>query len=207
MKENLTELVFLLDRSGSMAGLEKDTIGGYNSLLEKQKKEGEAIVTTILFDDKYEVLHNGVDINKIEHLNSKDYFVRGSTALLDAIGKTINEVGAKINKLDESEHPSSVIMVITTDGYENASREYNLEKIQKMIKHQKEKYSWKFLFVGANIDAISTAESFGIDKQFASNYTATSRGTEKCFNSLSTACSMLRSKTCAFSEEWKKNLE
>ena len=173
MKENLTEIVFILDRSGSMSSLTTDTIGGFNSFIDTQKQEdGEAILTTILFDDQYEILHNGVDIKTVKPLTSKEYSARGMTALLDAIGKTINTVGERLNKTNEDDKPSKVIFVITTDGQENSSKEFTQSKVKEMIEHQTNNYSWQFMFLGANIDAVSTAQSFGISGQFASNYTA-----------------------------------
>src|SRR5450756_271761 len=175
MKKDLTELVFILDRSGSMAGLESDTIGGYNALLEKQKKEvGEAVVTTVLFDDKYELLHDRINIKGIAPITEKEYFVCGSTALLDAVGKTINKIGNAQKYTSEDLRADKVMFVITTDGMENASHEYTYDKIKHMIERQKEKYGWEFIFLGADIDAISTAAKFGIDADRAANYDAVS---------------------------------
>ena len=158
MKKNTTELVFILDRSGSMSGLESDTIGGYNGMLEKQKGiEGEAFVTTVLFDDQYEILHDHIDIRKVDPVSEKEYYVRGTTALLDAIGKTIN-------KIANAAGSDKVLFVITTDGMENASREYDYEQVRKMIERQKEK-GWEFIFLGANIDAAKTAGKCGIEEE------------------------------------------
>lgn len=207
MRKNLTELVFILDRSGSMTGLESDTIGGYNAMLEKQKKEeGEAFVTTILFDDDYEILHNRVNIKRVNPITDREYYVRGMTALLDAVGKTINKTVKAIIKSDEDEQPSNVLFVIITDGMENASREFSYKKIKQMIEHEKEKYSWEFIFLGANIDAIATAAKFGIDEDKASNYHADSLGTMLNFESVSDAVSNFRTgKT--IDKNWKENIE
>ena len=163
MKKNLTELVFILDRSGSMQGLESDTIGGFNAMIEKQKKEpGEAFVSTVLFDDQTEVLHDRVALEKIQPITDKEYYVWGCTALLDAIGGAIHHIG-NIHKYARSEDvPEHTLFVITTDGIENASRRYSAQRVKAMIQRQKEKYGWEFLFLGANIDAVETAGSLGI---------------------------------------------
>jgi len=159
MNMNLTEIVFLLDRSGSMGGLESDTIGGFNAFIEKQSQlEGETIVTAVLFDDRYEMLWNGVKATEAK-LTNKEYYVRGCTALLDAVGKTILDLGYRLSKTDEEKRPGKVIFVITTDGLENASREFTYEKAKELIKHQQEKYNWEFIFLGANIDAAKEADS------------------------------------------------
>lgn len=178
MNTNRTELVFILDRSGSMSGLESDTIGGYNAMLEKQKKEaGEATVTTVLFDDQYELLHDRIDLKGIAPITDREYYVRGCTALLDAIGKTIQKI-ANVQKHTSSENRADkVLFVITTDGMENASREYTYDKIRALVERQKQEYGWEFLFLGANIDAISTARRFGIGADRAVNYHADSQGT------------------------------
>lgn len=179
MNSNLTEIVFILDRSGSMHGLEADTIGGYNSFLENQKKEeGETLVTTVLFDDEYELLYNGVAINSAK-LTSKQYFVRGCTALLDAVGKTIIDIKRRIANKPENQRPSKVIFVITTDGMENASTEFTKAKVKELITHQQEMENWEFLFFGANIDSASTAESIGINAEDAIDFEASSVGV-KC---------------------------
>lgn len=178
MDMNLTEIIFLIDRSGSMGGLETDTIGGFNSFIEKQSKlEGRTLVTAVLFDDRYESLWNGIDAAKAR-LTDKEYFVRGSTALLDAVGKTILDVGLRLSKTDECEKPGKVIFVITTDGLENASREFSYEKVKDLIKHQQEKYSWEFIFLGANINAAKEAESIGICEQNAHSFEASHDGVE-----------------------------
>ena len=177
MKTNFTELVFILDRSGSMAGLESDTIGGFNSMLAKQQAEpGECRITTVLFDNQYETLHDRIDIKAVSPLTDKEYFVRGNTALLDAIGRTINKIGSVQKNTAEEYRADKVLFVITTDGMENASREFDYKKIKAMVKHQKSKYSWEFIFLGANIDAVDVANHFGVDRSRAQNYHNDSRG-------------------------------
>ena len=194
MKKNLTEMVFILDRSGSMSRLVDDTIGGFNSMIENQKKEeGEAYVTTVLFDDQYELLHNHEDIKDVKPITNKEYYVRGMTALLDAIGKTINSVGKRLSETPEEERPEKVIFVITTDGAENASREFTRSVVKDMIEHQQTKYSWQFMFLGANIDAVAEADSLGITASHAHTYTANSVGTASIYNAMSDAVSCLRS--------------
>lgn len=171
MRKNLTEIVFILDRSGSMSGLETDTIGGFNSMIEKQKKEnGEALISTVLFDNVSEVIHDRVPVQKVEPMTDRDYSVRGCTALLDAIGGAIHHIG-NVHKYARNEDvPEHTLFVITTDGMENASRRYDSETVKKMIERQKEKYGWEFLFLGANIDAVETAKHFGIGADRAVNY-------------------------------------
>ena len=209
MKKGLTELVFILDRSGSMSGLEQDTIGGYNSLLEKQKKEpGEATITTVLFDDHYELLHDRINLKGISPITDKEYFVRGSTALLDAIGRTIDKIGNAQKRTAENERAEKVMIVITTDGMENASREYGYDKIKTMIERQKEKYGWEFLFIGANIDAVETASKFGISADRAANYHADSKGTGVIYDAVSeTVCCMRSAPSAPISAEWKKTID
>jgi len=171
MEKNLTELVFILDRSGSMSGLESDTIGGFNSMLAQQKAEpGECLITTALFDDKYELLHDRINVKTVEPLTDKEYFVRGYTALLDAVGTTINKIGDALNNTPEENRAEKVLFVITTDGMENASKEFGYDKIKSMIEHQKEKYSWEFIFLGANIDAVEVAGRIGIGKNRAQSF-------------------------------------
>jgi uncharacterized protein YegL len=207
MKKGLTELVFILDRSGSMSGLESDTIGGYNALLQKQKKEvGEAVITTVLFDDRYELLHDRINLRGIDSITDKEYFVRGSTALLDAVGKTISKIGNAQKHTVEDERAEHVMFVITTDGMENASREFNYDKIRQMIEHQKSKYGWEFIFLGANIDAIDTAERFGISKDRATNYNADSEGTLLNYEVISETVSCMRASR-TISEDWKDRIE
>ena len=207
MKKGLTEVVFILDRSGSMSGLEGDTIGGFNSMIEKQKKEeGEALVSTILFDNYSEVLHDRVEVSKIEPLTDRDYTVRGCTALLDAIGGAIHHIG-NIHKYARNEDvPEHTIFIITTDGMENASHQYNREKIKNMIERQKAKYGWEFLFLGANIDAIETARSYGIDQDRAVEYNCDSVGTGLNFEAMSDAITTMRC-SAPLTADWKKKVE
>lgn len=203
MKQNLTELVFILDRSGSMAALTGDTIGGFNSMIEKQKEEpGEAYVTTILFDHEYEVLHDHIPLQEIRPITNKDYYARGNTALLDAVGRTINIIGARLNTTPEEERPDKVIIVITTDGKENSSHEFSTAQIKEMITHQQEKYSWNFIFLGANIDAVGEAGKLGIDPQFARKYTASRVGTANLYAGVGATMSCMR--TSGFDRK-KKN--
>lgn len=193
MKKGLTELVFILDRSGSMAGLEDDTIGGFNGLLEKQKKEaGEAYVSVVLFDDRAEVLYDRVDIRKVEPMNDRQYYVRGCTALLDALGGAIRHI-ANVHKYSRDEDvPEKTLFIITTDGMENASREYSCEKVRSMVEYEKENDNWEFLFLGANIDAVREAGRFGIDARRAVDFENDSRGTRLNYQVLSEAVSCAR---------------
>ena len=212
MKKNLTEIVFILDRSGSMSGLEADTIGGYNSLLRKQKnEEGEAIVSTVLFDDRQEVLHDRVNLKDMNPMTEKEYYVRGCTALLDAVGGAIHHIGNVHKYAREEDRPEKTLFIITTDGMENASRRYTYEKVKKMVERQKEKYGWEFLFLGANIDAISVAGRFGIAPERAVNYECDSEGTAVNYRALSKAVSKVReSAGCAsviLEEDWKAEIE
>lgn len=193
MKKNLTEMVFILDRSGSMQHLTDDTIGGFNSMIENQKKEeGEAFVTTALFDDQYELLHDHIDIKEIQPITNNEYYARGMTALLDAIGKTINSIGSRLSATPEDERPDKVIFVITTDGMENASREFVKSTVKDMIEHQQSKYSWTFMFLGANMDAVGEAASLGINTDFARTYTADTWGTQSVYSSVSNAMACAR---------------
>ena len=177
MKKNLTELVFILDKSGSMGYLVNDVVGGFNSMIEKYKEELEEVyVTTVLFDEVHRVLHNHININDIEPITRKDYYASGCTALLDAVGRTINSVGERLYNTPEEERPEKVIFVINTDGEENSSREFTRSKVKEMIEHQQTKYSWGFLFLGANIDAEREAESIGISRNFAATFAATADG-------------------------------
>ncbi|WP_339149318.1 MULTISPECIES: VWA domain-containing protein [unclassified Sutcliffiella] len=184
MNKNVTEIIFLLDRSGSMSGLERDTIGGFNSFLERQcQHAGETVVTTVLFDDEVEVLWNGVDAKSV-NLTREDYYVRGSTSLLDAVGKTIIDVGSRLSKTPEALRPKNVIFVITTDGMENSSMEFSYSRVKELIRHQQEKYSWQFLFMGANIDVVKEADSLGINKEHAYQFEATEKGVEIMYDSV-----------------------
>lgn len=178
MKKNLTEVVFILDRSGSMAGLEADTIGGFNGMLEKQKAEpGEAYVSTVLFDNYSEVIHDRVPLEKVKGLTHKEYYVRGCTALLDAVGGAIHHIGNVHKYAREEDRPERTLFVITTDGMENASRRYDYDRVSAMIRRQKEKYGWEFLFLGANIDATKEAARFGIDADRTVDFVCDSVGT------------------------------
>ena len=207
MNTNRTELVFILDRSGSMSGLESDTIGGYNAMLEKQKKEaGEATVTTVLFDDKYELLHDRIDLKGIAPITDREYYVRGCTALLDAIGKTIQKIANVQKHTSPENRADKVLFVITTDGMENASREYTYDKIHALVERQKQEYGWEFLFLGANIDAISTARRFGIGADRAVNYHADSQGTRLNYDAVGKAVSAVRAGR-PLSAEWRKDID
>ena len=207
MKKGLTELVFILDRSGSMSGLESDTIGGYNAMVEKQKKEpGEAIMTTVLFDDRYELLHDRINLRGITPITDNEYYVRGSTALLDAVGKTIYKIVNVQKHTAKDEQAERVLFVITTDGMENASREFSYEKVKRMIEYQKRKYGWEFIFLGANIDAIATAKRFGINEDRATNYNADSKGTELNYAVISDTVSSLRSAQ-SIPSNWKESID
>lgn len=193
MNKKLTEMIFILDRSGSMAGLESDTIGGFNAMLQKQKKEeGQAYVSTVLFDDTSTVLHDRVSLDAIEPITDKDYYVGGCTAMLDAIGGAIHHIGNVHKYAREEDRPAKTIVVITTDGLENASRRYSCEEVKKMIKRQEEKYGWEFLFLGANMDAVEVAGRMGIAKERAVTYECDEVGTELNFEVLGSAVSMAR---------------
>ena len=206
MKKNLTELVFILDRSGSMAGLEKDTIGGFNAMIEKQKnEEGEAYISTILFDNHSEVIHDRVPLTAVPKLTEKEYYVRGCTALLDAVGSAIRHIGNVHKYAREEDRPEKTMFVITTDGMENASHRYSYEKVKQMITRQKEKYGWEFLFLGANIDAAKEAARFGIHADRAANYLADHVGTEVIYEAVSETVQNFRA--CRpMSADWKQRI-
>lgn len=207
MKKNLTEIVFILDRSGSMAGLESDTVGGFNAMIEKQKRaEGEALVSTVLFDGESEVIHDRVDLRNIKPLTEDDYSVRGCTALIDAIGGAIRHIGNVHKYAREEDVPEHTLFVITTDGMENASRRYSSEEVKKMIERQKEKYGWEFLFLGANIDAVETAKGFGIGADRAVNYRSDSVGTRLNYEVLSEAICAVRA-NAPLGSGWKKRID
>ena len=207
MKNNMTELVFILDRSGSMAGPESDTIGGFNSMIEKQKKQdGECYVSTVLFDNESEVLHDRVKLGDIPKMTDKDYTVRGCTALIDAIGGAIHHVG-NIHKYARPEDvPEHTMFVITTDGQENASHRYSSEQVKKMIERQKEKYGWEFLFIGANIDAVETAKQYGISEDRAVDYNADARGTSVVYDTVAQACCNVRA-AAPIQSDWSTQIK
>ena len=213
MKKNLTEIVFILDRSGSMGGLEADTIGGYNSLLEKQKKEeGEAIVSTVLFDDRQEVIHDRVPLDKIKPMTGDEYYVRGCTALLDAVGGAIHHIGNVHKYAREEDRPEKTLFIITTDGMENSSKRYSYDKVKSMVERQKKKYGWEFLFLGANIDAIEVAGRFGISEERTVNFKCDSEGTALNYKVLSKAVSAVRCSAPtavadALGSDWKEEIE
>ena len=208
MKKNLTELVMILDRSGSMSGLESDTIGGYNSMLQKQREtEGEVLVSTVLFDHSIEVLHDRVPLDRVPAMTEKDYYVRGSTALLDAVGGAIHHIGNVHKYAREEDRPEKTIFVITTDGMENASHEYSYDRVKEMVERQKEKYGWEFLFLGANIDAIATAGRFGISADRAANYHSDRKGTKLNYEVLADAVSDMRCCASRIDAGWKKRIE
>ncbi len=207
MKKNLTEMVFILDRSGSMSGLESDTIGGFNSMIEKQKtQEGEAFVSVVLFDDRDEVLYDRVKLTDIRQMTREDYFVRGCTALYDAVGNAINHV-ANIHKYAREEDvPEHTIFVITTDGMENASRTFTQRALKKLIEQQKEKAGWEFIFIGANIDSVTTAKSVGISEDMACDYEASAMGTRMMFAAMAEPLMQIRAGKKA-TGGWKKKLQ
>ncbi len=207
MKKNLTEIVFILDRSGSMSGLESDTIGGFNAMIEKQKKApGEAYVSTVLFDSISEVLHDRVPLTRIAPMTAEDYFVRGSTALLDAIGGAIHHIG-NIHKYARAEDiPEKTIFFINTDGMENASRRYDKATVKQMIERQKSKYGWEFIFMAANIDAIETARTFGIAENRAVNFHSDKKGTKLNYDTIDTVLHMFRTSD-TLQDDWKKEID
>lgn len=208
MKKNLTEIVFILDRSGSMAGLEKDTIGGFNAMIEKQRKEaGEAVISTVLFDNYSEVIHDRLTLDQIPQLTEKEYFVRGCTALLDAVGGAIHHIGNVHKYAREEDRPEKTIFVITTDGMENASRKYTYDRVKAMIERQKGKYGWEFLFLGANIDAAREAARFGIGADRAANYHADHEGTGVIYETVSEAICQVRSCAAPLQANWKARID
>ena len=207
MKKNLTELVFILDRSGSMAGLERDTIGGFNAMIEKQKKgPGEAFVSTVLFDNVSEVIHDRVDIRKIQPMTRNEYYVRGCTALLDAVGNAIHHIGNVHKYAREEDRPEKTLFIITTDGMENASRQYTYDRLKAMIERQKAKYGWEFLFLGANIDAAKEAARFGIDRDHVADYHADSTGTAVIYEAMNDAVCNVRASR-PMSADWKRRVD
>lgn len=202
-----TEIVFILDRSGSMGGLESDTIGGFNSLIEEQKElEGKVKITTVLFDNNIELLHNRVDLDTINPLTRKDYYVRGTTALLDAMGSTIKETHERYCETLREKRPKKVMFIITTDGYENASKEYTYSMVKKRINDMKTKYDWEFIFLGANIDAVREAKRFGINEDRAVRYHSDSTGTKKNYRAMGKAVTSLRT-SMKIDKNWKHEIE
>ena len=207
MKKNLTELVFILDRSGSMAGLEKDTIGGFNAMIEKQRGEpGEALISTVLFDNETEVIHDRIPLDRVPALTEKEYFVRGCTALLDAVGGAIHHIGTVHKYAREEDRPEKTLFVITTDGMENASHFYTYDQVKAMIQRQQEKYGWEFLFLGANIDAAREAARFGIRADRAANYYADSVGTEVVYEAVNEAVCQVR-RTAPMNNSWRQRID
>ena len=206
MQKNLTELVFILDRSGSMAGLESDTIGGFNAMLEKQRKEpGRALISTVLFDDASQVIHDRVDIQRIEPMTDRQYFVRGCTALLDAVGSAITHIRNVHKYAREEDRPEKTLFVITTDGMENASRHYSYERLKEMI-HQQQTQGWEFLFLGANIDAAREAARFGIHRDCAADYHADKEGTAVIYEAVNQAVCAMRA--CQpMDSSWKRSVD
>ena len=208
MKKGLTEMLFILDRSGSMSGLETETIGGFNSLIEKQKNvEGNAIVNTVLFDGEMNVIHNRVPLENVKPLTEKEYYARGCTALLDAVAKSVKHVRRVQKGLTEDEKPEHTIVVITTDGEENSSREYSLEKVKRLVKRMQEKHNWEFMFLGANIDAISAAGRIGISASRAVRYKSDKRGTALNYKVVGEAMACMRSCREKIADDWKAEIE
>jgi len=210
MKKNLTELVFILDRSGSMCGLESDTIGGFNSMLKKQQAEpGECRITTVLFDDEYEILHDRIDLEAVGPLTESEYFVRGSTALLDAVGKTIRKIINVRKRTAPDYRAEKVLFVITTDGMENASRNFSYSQIKSLIKQQKSRYGWEFVFLGADIDAVDVADRIGIGRNRAQNYRKDSDGIALNYSVLCETVSAYRAapKGAKLGDDWGAEIE
>ncbi len=214
MSKGYTEIIYILDRSGSMGGLESDTIGGFNSMMAQQKKTGEkAVVSTVLFDDVCEVIHDRVPIEKVEKMTDKQYYVRGCTALLDAVGGAIHHIGNVHKYAREEDRPEKTIVVITTDGMENASCKYSRDKIEKMVKRQQKKYGWEFIFIGANIDAYAEAQKYGIRRDRAVNYVCDDIGTANVYAGVSKAvCSVMMADSlcevegCLDNSDWDEEI-
>lgn len=207
MNQGLTELVFILDKSGSMTGLESDTIGGYNSMLEKQKQvQGECAVTTVLFDHGYELLHDRIDIRAVAAITEEEYQVGGSTALLDAMGITINKIRNVQKKTAEKYRAEKVMFVIITDGQENSSREYSVDKIKAQVEQHQQQYGWEFIFLGANMDALEVARHYGISADRAQSYHADKVGVGLNFSVISETVAEFR-KSGEVSDSWKEKIE
>lgn len=207
MKTDVTEMIFILDKSGSMSGLEEDTIGGFNSMLEEQKDvDGDAIISTVLFNNRHQVIHNRLDIKEVTPLTRREYRVGGSTALLDSIGRAINKIKLVYADTLREHRPDKVIFVITTDGHENSSREFSYSQIKKLIEQVQERYNWEFLFLGANIDAVSEARKFGIDKSRAVRYHSDKKGTKVNSETINKVMTSYRT-TSIIQENWKKEVE
>jgi len=207
MKKDLTELVFILDKSGSMHGLESDTIGGFNAMIEKQRRlSGEALVSTVLFNDESTVIHDRQDLRTVSPMSGKDYAVCGSTALLDAIGSAIHHIGNVHKYARKEDVPEKTVFIITTDGMENASRTYSADRVREMIRRQEEKYGWTFLFLGANIDAIASANHIGISKKHAVTYRSDAAGTQLNYEVMSEAVEQIRGGN-PLSSNWKARIE
>ncbi len=207
MRKNLTEIVFILDRSGSMAGLAEDTIGGFNAMIDKQKAEsGEALVSTVLFSDESTVVHDRVEVHRVAPLSRRDYLPGGCTALLDAVGDAIRHIGNVHKYAREEDRPERTLFVITTDGMENASRRFTAAQVKEKIQRQKQKYGWEFIFLGANIDAVDAAERIGIRAEYAANYVADGRGTDATFSAVNEA--VCRVRACApMTADWKEAVD
>ena len=208
MKKGLTEIVFILDRSGSMSGLEADTIGGFNSLIKKQRKEpGEALVSTVLFDDTCDVIHDRVPMEKVAKLTEDTYFVRGCTAILDAVGGAIHHIGNIHKYARDEDRPEKTLFIITTDGMENASRRYTYKKVKQMVERQKARYGWEFLFLGANMDAIAVAVNIGIHADRAVTYQCDEEGTALNYEVLGEAIHHVRSSDKMLAPSWKRKID
>lgn len=208
MKNNITEIVFILDRSGSMAGFESDTIGGFNATLEKQRKlYGECYVSTVLFDDGTKVVHDRIKLSDVKNMTEKDYEVGGTTALFDAIGRSIRHIGNIHKYARQEDVPEHTIFIITTDGMENASCEYDAQAVQRMISHQREKYGWEFIFLAANIDAVETADRIGIKRERAASYRQNKAGMKATYAAISNAIEDVRYSLALDDGEWRKNLD
>lgn len=207
MKQNLTEIIFIIDRSGSMAGLESDTVGGYNSFLERQKEDGNAIISTVLFNSESTVIHDRIPLEQVKPMTRKEYFASGSTALLDALGGAIHHIGNVHKYARKEDVPERTIVVITTDGMENSSRRYSYEQVRQMVERQKKKYDWEFLFLGANMDAIAAAGRFGIEEDRAVRFHSDKKGTAMNYAVVGEAVMSMRHSKARVNGSWKKAIE